>query len=70
MMDAHLLGYYLNADEFVPPVGFHHAAIIKRANNYIAERKAVRVAKEAELAAKAAASSSAATNSSSGAGNE
>lgn len=70
MMDAHLLGYYLNADEFVPPVGFHHAAIIKRVNNYIAERKAVRVAKEAELAAKAAASSSAATNSSSGAGNE
>jgi penicillin-binding protein 2 len=54
MMDAHLLGYYLKADEFVPPVGFHHAAIIKRANNYISERKAVRVAKEAELAAKAA----------------
>ena len=54
MMDAHLLGYYLKADEFVPPVGFHHAAIIKRANNYIAERKAVQVAKEAELAAKAA----------------
>lgn len=70
MMDAHLLGYYLSADEFVPPVGFHHAAIIKRANNYIAERKAVRVAKEAELAAKAAASSSAAANSGSGVGNE
>jgi len=54
MMDAHILGYYLKADEFVPPVGFHHAAIIKRANNYIAERKAVQVAKEAEIAAKAA----------------
>lgn len=54
MMDAHILGYYLTADEFVPPVGFHHAAIIKRLNNYIAERKAVQVAKEAELAAKAA----------------
>ena len=76
MMDARLLGYYLKADEFVPPVGFHHAAIIKRANNYIAERNAVRVAKEAELAAKAAAlepgvsSSSAAPATGSGAGNE
>jgi penicillin-binding protein 2 len=70
MMDAHILGYYLDADEFVPPVGFHHAAIIKRANNYIAERKAVRLAKEAGEAAKAAASSSAATTTGSGAGNE
>lgn len=63
MMDAHLLGYYLNADEFVPPVGFHHAAIIKRANNYIAERKAVQVAKEAELAAKAAVQASGSSSS-------
>ncbi|MCE3251101.1 MAG: penicillin-binding protein 2 [Cellvibrio sp.] len=75
MMDARLLGYYLKADEFVPPVGFHHAAIIKRANNYIAERKAVRVAKEAELTAKsalnaAASSSSSSAASGSGAGNE
>ncbi|WP_062061297.1 penicillin-binding protein 2 [Cellvibrio sp. OA-2007] len=70
MMDAHILGYYLAADEFVPPVGFHHAAIIKRANNYIAERKAVRLAKEAGDAAKAAASSSAAATTGSGAGNE
>ncbi len=54
IMDAHLLGYYLKADEFVPPLGLHHAAIIKRANNYIAERKAAREAKEAEAAAKAA----------------
>lgn len=42
VMDAHLLGYYLKPDEFVPPLGFHHAAIIKRANNYIAERRAAR----------------------------
>lgn len=63
MMDAHILGYYLKADEFVPPLGFHHAAIIKRANNYIAERKAAREAKEAELAAKAAAESAAASSS-------
>ncbi len=70
IMDAHILGYYLAADEFVPPVGFHHAAIVKRANNYIAERKAVRLAKEAGEAAKAAASSSAATTTGSGAGNE
>lgn len=62
MTDAYLLGYYLKEDEFVPPLGFHHAAIIKRANNYIAERKAVRVAKAAEEAAKAA--SSAASSSS------
>jgi penicillin-binding protein 2 len=72
MMDAHILGYYMKADEFVPPLGFHHAAIVKRANNYIAERKAARDAKAAELAAKAAASSSSAatTTTDSGAGNE
>ena len=70
-MDAHILGYYLKADEFFPPVGFHHAAIIKRANNYIAERKAAREAKAAELAAKAAvSSSSAAAITGSGVGNE
>lgn len=44
MMDAHLLGYYLKPNEFVPPLGFHHAAIIKRANRYIEERNAARVA--------------------------
>lgn len=76
MMDAHILGYYLKADEFVPPLGFHHAAIIKRANNYIAEQKAARDAKAAELAAKAAAVSSSSSASSkaaqtdSGVGNE
>lgn len=48
MMDAHILGYYLKADEFIPPLGFHHAAIIKRANNYIAERKAAQEAKAAD----------------------
>jgi penicillin-binding protein 2 len=51
MMDAHLLGYYLKADEFVPPLGFHHAAIIKRANNYIAERQAARDARAASSSA-------------------
>jgi penicillin-binding protein 2 len=50
LMDAHLLGYYIKEDEFVPPLGFHHAAIIKRANNYIAERRAARDAKAAEAA--------------------
>lgn len=70
MMDAHILGYYLKADEFVPPLGFHHAAIIKRANNYIAERKAAQEAKAAGLAAKAASSSSAAARTGSGVGNE
>ncbi len=63
MMDAHILGYYLKANEFVPPLGFHHAAIIKRANNYIAERKAAREAKEAELAAKAAAQAASSSSS-------
>ncbi len=57
MMDAHLLGYYLGQDEFVPPLGFHPAAIIKRANNYIAERKAAR---EAQAAAQSSASVSSA----------
>jgi len=70
MMDAHILGYYLKADEFVPPLGFHHAAIIKRANNYIAERKAARDAKAAELAAKAAAASSSVARPNTGASNE
>jgi penicillin-binding protein 2 len=45
LMDAHLLGYYLKADEFVPPLGFHHTAIIKRANAYIADRKVARDAR-------------------------
>jgi len=67
MMDAHLLGYYLKADEFVPPLGFHHTAIIKRANNYIAERKAVRDAKAAELAAQAALQAGGSSSSSSAA---
>jgi penicillin-binding protein 2 len=58
MMDAHLLGYYLNEDEFVPPAGFHHAAIIKRANAYIAERNAVRIP-DAESSATSDSSSSA-----------
>lgn len=57
LMDAHLLGYYLKADEFVPPPGFHHAAIIKRANAYITERKAVRVDKAATSATSATTSS-------------
>lgn len=57
MMDAHLLGYYLGQDDFVPPLGFHPAAIIKRANNYIAERKAAR---EAQAAAQSSASVSSA----------
>jgi penicillin-binding protein 2 len=51
IMDAHLLGYYLKADEFVPPLGYHHAAIIKRANKYIAERNAARAASSASSAA-------------------
>lgn len=55
MLDAHLLGYYLKPDEFVPPLGFHHAAIIKRANQYIAERNAaLEAAGNAEAAAPAA----------------
>ena len=70
IMDAQLLGYYLKADEFVPPVGFHHAAIIKRANNYIAERKAVRVAKEAAAKAEQSAAASSAATTGSGVGNE
>ncbi len=45
MMDAYLLGYSLKADEFVPPLGFHHAAIIKRLNNYIVTRNAAREGK-------------------------
>lgn len=56
VMDAHLLGYYLKQGDFVPPLGFHPAAVIKRANNYIAERKAAREAKAAEEAAKAVSS--------------
>ncbi|MEN0039128.1 MAG: penicillin-binding protein 2 [Cellvibrio sp.] len=59
IMDAHLLGYYLNEDEFVPPAGFHHAAIIKRANAYIAERNAVRVEGATSSSAASASSSSA-----------
>ena len=54
MMDAHLLGYYLKPDEFVPPLGFHHAAIVKRANNYIAERKAAQEARASSSASSAA----------------
>lgn len=57
VMDAYLLGYNLKPGEFVPPLGFHPAAIIKRANNYIAERKAAREAKAAEEAARNATSS-------------
>lgn len=64
LMDAHLLGYYLKQDEWVPPLGYHPAAIIKRANAYIAERKAAQEAKEAAAASSssvgAAANSSAA----------
>jgi penicillin-binding protein 2 len=64
VMDAHLLGYYLKPGDFVPPLGFHPSAVIKRANNYIAERKAAREAKAAEEAAKttSAAASSAGAN--------
>jgi penicillin-binding protein 2 len=54
IMDAHLLGYYLKPDEFVPPLGYHHAAIIKRANNYIAERQAARDARAASSSAASA----------------
>ncbi len=54
LMDAYLLGYYLKPDEPVPPLGYHPAAIIKRANHYIAERKA---AEEAKAAAAASSSS-------------
>lgn len=65
MMDARLLGYYLEPDEFVPPLGFHRSAIIKRANNYIAERTAARAAKAAELAAAEAAKNAAQASSAS-----
>lgn len=65
VMDAHLLGYYLKPGDFVPPLGFHPAAILKRANNYIAERKAAREAKEAEAAAKLSGSSISSASSSS-----
>lgn len=61
MMDAHLLGYYLDADEFVPPVGFHHAAIIKRVNNYIATRKAVQPGAGAPAQSAGSSSSASAT---------
>ena len=54
MMDAHLLGYYLKPDEFVPPLGFHHAAIVKRANNSIAEHKAAQEARASSSASSAA----------------
>src|SRR5690606_13737354 len=54
IMDAHLLGYYLKPDEFVPPLGYHHAAIIKRANNYIAERQAARDARATSSSASSA----------------
>jgi penicillin-binding protein 2 len=56
LMDAHLLGYYLKPGDFVPPLGFHPAAIIKRANNHIAERKAAWEAKAAEEARRAGSS--------------
>lgn len=65
VMDAYLLGYYLKPGEPVPPLGFHPAAIIKRANNYIAERKAAREAKAAEEAAKLAGSSASSVSTSS-----
>jgi penicillin-binding protein 2 len=42
VMDAHLLGYYLTPGDFVPPVGYQNAAIIKRANQYIVEKQSVR----------------------------
>lgn len=60
VMDAHLLGYYLKPGDFVPPLGYHPAAIIKRANTYISERTAAREAKEAEEAARRSSSSSSA----------
>ena len=56
VMDAYLLGYYLKPGELIPPFGYHPAAVIKRANAYIAQR-------QAERAAKAAASASAASSS-------
>jgi len=55
LMDAYLLGYYLKEDELVPPLGYHSAAVIKRANAYIAERQAAQAAKEAAESAKDAA---------------
>lgn len=58
MMDAHLLGYYLKPGDFVPPLGFHPTAIIKRANNFIAERNAVHDAKGASATSGSASSAS------------
>ena len=62
MMDAYLLGYYLKPGDFVPPLGFHPTAIIKRANHYIAERKAVHDAGVNTGSASSASSSRAGAN--------
>jgi len=35
IFDAYLKGYYLKADEFVPPMGYHPQAILDRVNQWI-----------------------------------
>ncbi len=53
VFDAYLHHYYIRMNELVPPIGYHHQAIIDRLNAYIQARQAQAPAKPTAAPAKA-----------------